>query len=587
MTMRDFALTAAAAGLILLPQAVQAGVHIPGYGYPPSYDCPPSPAYTVGQAVNTTSGLVHGHSAPNATEVSEYLGIPFAEPPIGNLRFAPPVRYYGSGELSGEATGKICPQLGSLGSSAIDGSAAEGLPAFLLSLGGLNQKRDEDCLTINVWTKPQTSSAKKPVMVWIYGGGFATGSSNATAYSGQYFADEQDVVFVNFNYRLGIFGFPGAPGLTQNVGLLDQRMAVEWVRDNAEAFGGDRKWSKRLPSRGSVTQTLTVIQHLGLSSLVNLLAQLVLITIRKCFCSDILRVRNHLHDGSYAWTDDPIIAGTITESGQVNSFGNKAAAQQASRWYQVSTELGCGNDTTSTPEQVVECMRDPVKVDSAALTNVSTGTGALSVILAQFGPTIDEKTVFSNYTQRIIDGDFIKTPTLTGSNDNEAGIFIPIFALFGIQQSQSAWDFLTESVFTCPANSAGYARWLHNVPVWRYRYFPSFPNIQISSSIGRAYHLSEVFPLFNTDQDISGQESTETERAIGKYLRDAWSDFAHDPAGALGGSKYNWPQYSPNLNTTQGLVLLGKDNHTTADFSARGDYDGPACTDFYQGLVGF
>jgi carboxylesterase type B len=464
------------------------------------------------------------------------------------------VRYYGVGKkLDGLSTGRICPQndAGGFSGAGLNVSAAEGggIPAFLQSLGGLDQEKNEDCLTINVWTKRSSTAEKlKPVLVWIYGGGFATGNSNSSAYSGQYWADQEDVVFVNFNYRLGVFGFSGAPGLTQNVGLLDQRMAVEWVRDNAAAFGGD------------ASRIILFGESAGAAS------------------TDYY---------TYAWASDPIIAGSIHESGQANSFGNKAADQQASRWYTLSTSLGCGNLTTSTADAVVQCMRDPTKVPTAAITKNSVGNGPLSVILAQFGPTIDDVTVFSNYTQRVVDGQFSHTPALVGSNDNEAGIFILIFALFGVQQSQAAWDALTESVFTCPANSAAYARYLHNVPVWRYRYFPAFPNIQIPTSVGRAYHLSEVFPLFGTDIDVSGQARTAEEADVGGYLRRAWAAFAHDPKSALGQGEFGWPMYSPDVNGTEGLVLLGKDNSSTPQFSARGVYDGPACSLFYGGLAGF
>jgi carboxylesterase type B len=105
---------------------------------------------------------------------------------------------------------------------------------------------------VNVWTQPQTGELNKAVMVFIYGGSFTTGASSIPAYNGQYIANEEDMVVVTFkyvtfnttllstnrngSYRENIFGFPGAG---PNVGLLDQRLAIEWVRDNIEGFGGD------------------------------------------------------------------------------------------------------------------------------------------------------------------------------------------------------------------------------------------------------------------------------------------------------------------------------------------------------------
>ena len=103
-------------------------------------------------------------------------------------------------------------------------------------------------MTLNIWSKPAGSSRTdvggdtglKPVLMWIYGGRFSAGSSNTPFYHGEFTADAQDVVVVTFNFRMNIFGFPGAPELEdKNIALLDQRLAVSWVRDNIRAFGGD------------------------------------------------------------------------------------------------------------------------------------------------------------------------------------------------------------------------------------------------------------------------------------------------------------------------------------------------------------
>ena len=170
-------------------------------------------------------GYVVGSRAPNATQVSQYLGIPFAYPPVGRRRFAPPEAFKSRETIDATEYGHNCP---SQSAPAPEGLEPPSLANFLRFLGQVGDDQQEDCLYLNVWTKPQSGSKKKPVLVWIYGGGFNTGGTNNTAYNGQHWADEEDVVFVNFNYRLNIFGFPGAPDLEQNVGLLDQRLAIEW-----------------------------------------------------------------------------------------------------------------------------------------------------------------------------------------------------------------------------------------------------------------------------------------------------------------------------------------------------------------------
>lgn len=115
-------------------------------------------------------------------------------------------------------------------------------------VNSLNNTQSEDCLTLNIWSKPtqnfsnriDDNSGLKPVLVWIYGGRFSAGSSNTPFYQGEFLTDAQDVVVVTFNFRMNIFGFPGAPELEmKNLALLDQRLAVSWVQDNIAVFGGD------------------------------------------------------------------------------------------------------------------------------------------------------------------------------------------------------------------------------------------------------------------------------------------------------------------------------------------------------------
>ena len=97
--------------------------------------------------------------------------------------------------------------------------------------GSTKDSSSEDCLAINVWTRPQVGEKKKAVLVWFFGGGFSAGDSSDPEENGARFTKQQDVVLVSFNYRNNIFGFPGCPNLPDmNPGILDMRMAVEWVR---------------------------------------------------------------------------------------------------------------------------------------------------------------------------------------------------------------------------------------------------------------------------------------------------------------------------------------------------------------------
>lgn len=144
--------------------------------------------------VNTTSGLVSGHPAANSTGVSVYLGIPFAAPPIGELRFAPPEPYSGNTSINGTNFGFTCPAASSPPVSAHGNITIPG--ANILSIIGQSAlPLSEDCLTLNIWV-PSGGEENKAVLLWIYGGGFAVGSSAVPFYDGQYIAEQEDVIIV-------------------------------------------------------------------------------------------------------------------------------------------------------------------------------------------------------------------------------------------------------------------------------------------------------------------------------------------------------------------------------------------------------
>ena len=171
--------------------------------------------------VVTSTGAVSGRLDG---EVYSWLGIPYAQPPVGALRWrAPEPVACWSGVRPATTAGAICPQQG------LDGGISG----------------DEDCLTLNVFAKQGLSGA--PVMVWIHGGGNTIGSGSDTLYGGRELASRQGVVVVTFNYRLGALGFfvhaglnaESDAGVSGNYGILDQQAVLRWVRDNAAAFGGD------------------------------------------------------------------------------------------------------------------------------------------------------------------------------------------------------------------------------------------------------------------------------------------------------------------------------------------------------------
>lgn len=470
--------------------------------------------FTVGQIVETSSGPVVGHAAPTAPEVSEYLGIPYAQAPMGDLRFAAPVKFTGSSLLNGSNFGSTCLTLPSTGSSP---TAAEVAAANLTEVGleflAVTTSPDvvysEDCLYLNVWTKPQSGESQKAVMVFIYGGDFQGGSSSIGVYNGAVLADQKDVIVINFNYRLSILGFPGNPTAQDNLAFLDQRLAIEWVRDNIANFGGD-------PAR------ITLFgQSAGSSS------------------TDFY---------SYAWACDPIIAGMILESGTIDSFTLPYAANDsAAFWYDVTTAVGCGNASTDSTT-LLACMRS-VDADSIMAAVPRSGINAAQ---SAFGPTVDESIVFSNYSNRTP----ARIPVVVGNDNYESGLFRTEFALFGEAFPDSTWDMYQLSGYTCPSSLRANYSIAANNPTWRYRWFAVFPDIDISSEAG-AYHGIELPLIFGTTDLFSTVDATADEIIFTAYVRGAWAAFAKDPVNGL--TAYGWPLYDPAQET---LIRLGFDNST-------------------------
>ncbi len=179
----------------------------------------------------TQAGKVAGYKEGN---INVFKGIPFAAPPIGDLRWKAPQ------QVQAWAGVKECFQFGA---SPVQG---EPIPFMCWSEEFLIPKKpiDEDCLYLNIWSK--NTHTKKPVLVYIYGGGFRSGGAGCAIYDGKEMA-EKDVVFVSINYRVGVFGFLAHPELTKessygasgNYALLDMIAALKWVQQNIAAFGGD------------------------------------------------------------------------------------------------------------------------------------------------------------------------------------------------------------------------------------------------------------------------------------------------------------------------------------------------------------
>ncbi|WP_369765988.1 carboxylesterase/lipase family protein [Flavobacterium sp. WC2429] len=181
--------------------------------------------------ITTTNGIIEGEFDIK-TNIQSFKGIPFAQPPVGNLRWKAPQPVTNWNGI--RQTKKFGPR---------------GIQSNVFGdMGFRSDGMSEDCLYLNVWSPAKTSTDKLPVLVYFYGGGFAAGDGSENRYDGENMA-KKGIVTLTVNYRLGIWGFFSHPELTKespnhasgNYGLLDQNAALKWVQANIAKFGGDPK----------------------------------------------------------------------------------------------------------------------------------------------------------------------------------------------------------------------------------------------------------------------------------------------------------------------------------------------------------
>ncbi|MBN8825353.1 MULTISPECIES: carboxylesterase family protein [unclassified Spirosoma] len=208
---------------------------------------------TAGPQVKTANGMVEG--VTEASGIRAFKGVPFAQPPVGDLRWKEPqpVKNW-QGVRKADHFGPRAMQRAIFG-----------------DMGFRSDGMSEDCLYLNVWTPAKSSNEKLPVLVYFYGGGFVAGDGSEARYDGESMA-KKGIVALTVNYRLGVFGFMAHPELTKesphhassNYGYLDQTAALRWVQQNIAAFGGDpKKVTIAGESAGSVSVSAQMVSPLS------------------------------------------------------------------------------------------------------------------------------------------------------------------------------------------------------------------------------------------------------------------------------------------------------------------------------------
>ncbi|KAI1321702.1 cholinesterase precursor [Xylariaceae sp. FL0255] len=469
----------------------------------------------------------------------EFLGVRYAEPPVGDLRFAPPRRYLAPQGTVYYASdwAPDCLANKPAVSTFPNFSEPSGLHVWEEFAAETGNPASEDCLMLNIWTKSLDPNAKKPVMIFIHGGRFTIPGPHSPFYNGQYLSSAEDVVIVTPSYRLGVFGFSGAPGLPQNAALRDHRLAVEWTRDNIAGFGGD---ASRITLWGQSAGAASVDYY------------------------------------SFAWKDDPIVSGLISQSGTSLSFNPNTPKYDEEIFFNVSQSIGCGgvNDDTNS---VTDCVR---RANTSAILAAAAKVPTLPTIAlnqATFHPTVDGELVFDDYQTLAANGSFARIPYLLGNNDFEAGWYKLSAWAAKINLTESQWSLFNQRAFTCPAGYTARYRVVQGVPTWRYRYYGKWNNLQLyndTAGLGNrgsaTYHGSDLEMVFGTGRDVSEVANSPAEDAVSAYMMRAWAAFARDPSEGL--KAYGWPSYN---TIEESLVQLALSDERQPVFISPQAYDSP------------
>lgn len=462
--------------------------------------------------IRTAQGDVHG-VATHSTR--QFLGIPFARPPVGALRWqAPQPVTPWSTTLEATKVSPECPQI---------------VPVVLSATG------QEDCLYLNVYAPKAVPTTPRPVMVWIYGGGFTIGSATDDNVSN--FAANNDTISVSFNYRLGPLGFLALPALAQedahhstgDLGLLDQQAALRWVKANIASFGGD-------------PHNVTIFGESAGG--ISVCAQLV------------------------SPSSTGLFQKGITESGPCNLPPQPLARAEA-EGAQLAARLGCPPGAA-----MLSCMRG--KPSGQVIEALPPDPSFLFGSGAFWGPVADGVTVPDDPTAALAAGRFHHVPMIVGANRNEGTLFVALhYNIVGDNLGDAQWasavdqyfgstvgptvqreyplsDYpdagaafgqaIGDAVLACPAVASA-AILQRFVPVHEYQ-FDQVPNPFILPTPGivlGAFHSSELPFVFDGETNSSGAFTfTPAQQRLATSVSGAWARFA--ATGDPGGGGLSWPR---------------------------------------------
>ena len=463
--------------------------------------------------VKTDKGNIRGALTTDG-QVRAFKGIPFAAPPVGDLRWRPPQPASGwKGIRDATQFGNHCLQSGTARDRVFNDPGAS-----------------EDCLTLNVWTPANVKKGSLPVMVWIYGGGFRGGGSSETRQDGQFLA-HRNVVIVSMNYRLGIFGFFVHPELVAesshhasgNYGLMDQSAALNWIQENIANFGGD-------------PDNVTIFGQSAGSLSVSLL-----------MASPLSRGR---------------FEKAIGESG--GAFSGSLQAKPRGLQEQADVKFAQAAFGTSK-------LADLRKVPAEELLKDTLAHGQDTHV--GFGPDVDGWFLPEPVSQIYAEGKQAHVPLLAGWNaDEQRRVVIfanpqPTVESFKTKTQEEFGPDTAEFLKLYPANTDAEAvrsagdlagdrfiaystwRWLEaqvktgEAPVYRYHFELGSPGDKIHPAVLGAPHSDEIEYVFGTLDSRPGTKWRPEDRKLSNEMGEYWTNFART-GNPNGDSLANWPTYN-------------------------------------------
>ena len=512
--------------------SVDAGTVLPDAG--PQSDAAADAGTPADLTVSTAQGSLHGKLSSG---VRAFLGIPYGAPPVADQRWrepSPAPSWTGTREAT--AYGASCAQ-----------NASGGMPSSA-----------EDCLFLNVFTPELSPSAPLPVMVWLHGGAYVFGSGGPP-YQGDKLVQNGNVIVVTVNYRLGSIGFFAHPALTAeaaqrgkapgNFGVLDQRLALQWVRDNIAAFGGD---SSNVTLFGESAGANSICLHL-------------------------------MSEGSRGLFQRAIIQSGLCMKPALTLKEAETAGER------YATAMGCTD-----PEHMLTCLRalSSSAITAGPTTDVLTPGGVFYQEAGKsvYAPMVDGTVIKEQPEAAFAAGRIAHVPVLHGTNTNEgvlfhAGVFgdvapkdmteyeAALRMRFGDRAPDVAARYpamnlvpvTTDSIFRCPAVRMASYLTAAGVPNYLYRFNLALET-PVPSLVGQAFHSADVPYVFGNNYSLG---SVPADRATAvQTVMAYWTRFAKAGDPNAPGAQTTWPAYDaqkPHLNL-EVPFSVGQDWGADCDF---------------------